>query len=123
MVRVIEANNLAAMDSNGVSHFYVRVQLGKHKFRTKVIKNDLKPKWDEQFSFWVDDLKDSLVISVMDEDKFFNNDLVGRLKIPVSQVFEEDIKSLGNAWYSLKSKKKKSKIKECGIFYISTLLN
>ncbi|XP_057417634.1 C2 and GRAM domain-containing protein At1g03370-like isoform X2 [Lotus japonicus] len=122
MVRVIEANNLAAMDSNGVSHFYVRVQLGKHKFRTKVIKNDLKPKWDEQFSFWVDDLKDSLVISVMDEDKFFNNDLVGRLKIPVSQVFEEDIKSLGNAWYSLKSKKKKSKIKECGEIYLSISL-
>jgi len=76
----------------------------------------MNPNWDEQFCFWVDDLKESLVISVKDEDKFINNHLVGRLKLPISLVFDEDIKSLGNAWYSLKPKKKKSKNKECGIF-------
>ena len=81
------------------------------------------PTWDEKFAFWVDDLKDSLVISVMDEDKFFNYEYVGRLKVPISLVFEEEIKSLGTAWYSLKSKNKKYKNKQCGILYFSTELS
>ncbi|KAJ1400371.1 VASt domain [Sesbania bispinosa] len=122
VVRVIEAKNLVATDPNGLSDLYVRLQLGKQKFRTKVIKKNLEPKWDEQFNFWVDDLKEKLVISVMDEDKFFNHELVGRLKVPISLVFDEEIKSLGNAWYSLKSKNKKSKNKECGEILLSISL-
>lgn len=109
MVRVIEAKNLVGLDSNGLSELYVRLKLGKQKFRTKVIKKNMNPNWDEQFCFWVDDLKESLVISVKDDDKFINNHLVGRLKLPISLVFEEDIKSLGNAWYILKPKKEEVK--------------
>ncbi|KAG4929143.1 C2 and GRAM domain-containing protein [Glycine max] len=121
VVRVIEAKNLATSDSNGLSDLYVRVQLGKQKFKTKVVKS-LNPTWDEQFAFWVDDLKDSLVISVMDEDKFFNYDYVGRLKVPISLVFEEEIKSLGTAWYFLKSKNKKCKNKQCGEIHLSIFI-
>lgn len=118
VVRVIEAKNLVATNSNGLSDLYVRLKLGKQRYRTKVIKKNMKPMWDEQFSFWVDDLKETLVVSVMDEDKFFNNDLLGRIKLPVSLVFDEEIKSLGNAWYSLKPKNKKSKNKQCGMYII-----
>ena len=121
VVRVIEAKNLALTDANGLNDLYVRLQLGKQKFKTKVVKS-LNPMWDEQFTFWVDDLKDSLIVSVMDEDKFFNYDYVGRLKVPISLVFEEEIKSLGTAWYSLKSKNKKCKNKPFGILYCSTEL-
>ncbi|XP_027338602.1 C2 and GRAM domain-containing protein At1g03370-like isoform X1 [Abrus precatorius] len=112
VVRVIEAKNLPPTDPNGLSDPYVRLQLGKQRFKTKVIKKSLNPKWDEEFSFWVDDLNEELVISVMDEDKFFNDDFVGQLKVPISLVFEEEIKSLGTAWYSLQPKSKKSKNKE-----------
>lgn len=119
VVRVIEAKNLPPTDPNGLSDPYVRLQLGKHKFRTKVIKKCLNPKWDEEFSFRVDDLNEELVVSVMDEDKFFNDDFVGQLRVPVSLVFEEEIKSLGTAWYSLQPKSKKSKIKESGEIRLS----
>ncbi|KAK7348325.1 hypothetical protein VNO80_22878 [Phaseolus coccineus] len=122
VVRVIEAKNLALTDTNGLSDLYVRVQLGKQKFKTKVVKS-LNPMWDEQFTFWVDDLKDSLVVSVMDEDKFFNYDYVGRLKVPIALVFEEEIKSLGTAWYSLKSKNKKSKNKQFGEIHLSIFIS
>ncbi|CAJ1941552.1 unnamed protein product [Sphenostylis stenocarpa] len=122
VVRVIEAKNLAVPDSNGLSDLYVRVQLGKQKFKTKAVKS-LNPMWDEQFTFWVDDLKDSLVVSVMDEDKFFNYDYVGRLKVPVLLVFEEEIKSLGTAWYSLKTKNKKCKNKQCGEIHLSICIS
>ncbi|KAL5157811.1 C2 and GRAM domain-containing protein [Glycine soja] len=119
VVRVIEAKNLPPTDPNGLSDPYVRLQLGKHRFRTKVIKKCLNPKWDEEFSFRVDDLNEELVISVMDEDKFFNDDFVGQLKVPISIVFEEEIKSLGTAWYSLQPKSKKSKNKESGEIRLS----
>ncbi|XP_061344347.1 C2 and GRAM domain-containing protein At1g03370-like [Gastrolobium bilobum] len=114
VVRVIEAKNLPPTDPNGLSDPYVRLQLGKQRFKTKVIKKNLNPKWDEEFSFMVDDLNEELVISVMDEDKFFNDDFVGQLKVPISIVFDEEIKSLGTAWYSLQPKSKKSKNKESG---------
>ncbi|GAU50961.1 hypothetical protein TSUD_378940 [Trifolium subterraneum] len=114
VVRVIEAKNLPAMDPNGLSDPYVRLQLGKQRFKTKVIKKNLNPKWDEEFSFKVDDLKEELLISVMDEDKFLIDDFVGQLKVPMSLVFDEEIKSLGTAWYTLQPKSKKSKNKESG---------
>lgn len=117
VVRVIEAKNLVGLDSNGLSELYVQLKVGKQKFKTKVIKN-LTPVWDEQFCFCVDDLKEKLVISLKDlkdEEKFIHNHLVARLKLPISLVFEEENKSLGDVWYSLKSKKKKFKNKEGGM--------
>ncbi|CAI8590491.1 unnamed protein product [Vicia faba] len=114
VVRVIEAKNLPPMDLNGFSDPYVRLQLGRQRFRTKVVKKSLNPKWDEEFSFKVDDLKEELVVSVMDEDKYLIDDFLGQLKVPMSTVFDEEIKSLGTAWYSLQPKSKKSKNKESG---------
>ncbi|KAK7331975.1 hypothetical protein VNO80_28721 [Phaseolus coccineus] len=122
VVRVIEAKNLALTDTNGLNDLYVRVQLGKQKFKTKVVKS-LNSMWDEQFTFWVDDLKDSLVVSVMDEGKFFNYDYVGRLKVPIALVFGEEIKSLGTVWYSLKSKNKKCKNKQFGEIHLSIFIS
>lgn len=115
VVRVIEAQNLPPTDPNGLSDPYVRLQLGKQRYKTKVIKKSLNPRWDEEFSFRVDDLNEELVVSVMDEDKFFNDDFVGQLKVPMSLVFDEEIKSLGTAWYTLQPKSKKSKNKEAGV--------
>ncbi|KAE7995192.1 hypothetical protein FH972_000019 [Carpinus fangiana] len=113
-VRVIEARNLPAMDLNGFSDPYVRLQLGKQRTRTKVVKKSLNPQWGEEFGFRVEDLKEELLVSVLDEDKYFNDDFVGQLKVPVSQVFDSENKSLGPAWYPLLPKNKKSKNKDCG---------
>ncbi|XP_059663715.1 C2 and GRAM domain-containing protein At1g03370 [Cornus florida] len=114
LVRVIEARNIPAMDPNGFSDPYVKLQLGKQKFRTKVIKKCLNPSWCEGFTFKVEDLKEELVISVLDEDKF-NDDFVGQIRVPISQVFDADGSTLGTAWYPLQPKgNKKIKSKDCG---------
>lgn len=114
-MRVIEARNLPAMDVNGFSDPYVRLQSGKNRFRTKVVKKCLNPYWGDEFSFRVDDLSDELAVSVMDEDKYFNDDFIGQIKVPVSDVFDADDKSLGTAWYALHPKSKKSKITDCAL--------
>ncbi|KAG2684549.1 hypothetical protein I3760_10G082200 [Carya illinoinensis] len=113
-VRVIEARNLPAMDLNGFSDPYVRLQLGKQKVRTKVVKKSLNPQWGEEFGFQVDNLNEELLFSVLDEDKYTNDDFVGQLKIPVSRIFESDDKWLGPAWHSLQPKNERSKNKDCG---------
>lgn len=119
LVRVIEAKNLPPTDPNGLSDPYVKLQLGKHRFKTKVVKKSLNPNWGEEFSFKVDDLNEELVICVLDEDKYFNDDFVGQIKVPVSLIFDTDNKSLGTAWYSLQPKNKKSKNKDCGMLFMN----
>ncbi|XP_038690463.1 C2 and GRAM domain-containing protein At1g03370 isoform X2 [Tripterygium wilfordii] len=120
-VRVIEARNLPATDPNGLSDPYVKLQLGKQRFRTKVIKKSLNPNWGEEFGLRVEDLNEELVISVLDEDKYFNDDFVGQIRVPVSRVFDTDHKSLGTSWYSLQPKNnKKSKTnRDCGEILLS----
>ncbi|KAJ0081669.1 hypothetical protein Patl1_09653 [Pistacia atlantica] len=119
LVRVKEARNIPAMDLNGFSDPYVRLQLGKQRFRTKVVKKSLNPNWEEEFRFKVEDLNEELVINVLDEDKYFNDDFVGFLKVPVSRVFDAVDKSLGTAWYPLQPKNKKAKNKDCGEILLS----
>lgn len=115
LLRVIEARNIPGNDQNGLSDPYVKVKMGKQKFKTKVVKKCLNPSWCEEFTFRVEDFKEEeLVVSVMGEDKYFNDDFVGQVKINTSQVFEADGKSLGTAWYTLKPKNKKAKNKDCG---------
>ncbi|CAI0374206.1 unnamed protein product [Linum tenue] len=123
VVRVIEGRNLPPMDPNGLSDPYVKLQLGKQRFKTKVVKKNLNPTWGEEFSFKVEDLKEELVICVLDEDKYFNDDFVGQLKIPVSKVFDSENKSLGTSWYSLKPKTKKPKNKDCGEILLTILFS
>lgn len=114
LVRVFEGRNLPPTDPNGLSDPYVKLQLGKQRSKTKVVKKSLNPSWGEEFSFRVEDLKEELVVSVLDEDKYFNDDFVGQVKIPVSRVFDADSNSLDTAWYPLQPKNKKFKNKDCG---------
>ncbi|KAH6825855.1 C2 calcium/lipid-binding and GRAM domain containing protein [Perilla frutescens var. hirtella] len=114
LVRVIEAKNLPPMESNGFTNPYVKLQLGRQSFRSKAVKKCLNPSWSEEFIFKVDDLKRKLVVSVLDEEKCFNYDFVGQIKVPVTWVFEAKDQSLGTAWYTLDSKSKNAKNKECG---------
>ncbi|KAJ8770312.1 hypothetical protein K2173_013266 [Erythroxylum novogranatense] len=123
VVRVIEARNLPPMNTNGLSDPYVKLKLGKQKFKTKVMKKCLNPSWSEEFSFRVDDLRDALVISVLDEDKYFNDDFVGRIKMSVSRVFDADNNSLGTCWYPLQSKNKKLKKKNRGEILLDICLS
>lgn len=113
-MHVIEARNLLAMDLNGLSDPYVKLQLGKHRAKTKVVKKNLNPVWDEEFSFRVGDLNEELTVCVLDEDKYFTDDFLGQVKVPLSKVLDAENLTLGTTWYQLQPKGKKLKSKDCG---------
>ncbi|OAY80137.1 C2 and GRAM domain-containing protein [Ananas comosus] len=113
-IHVIEARNLPAIYLNGTSDPYVRLQLGKRRAKTTAVKKCLNPLWDEEFSFLVGDISEELIVSVLNEDKFFNNDFLGRVKVPLYTIMKSDNLSLETAWYQLQPKNKKSKNKKRG---------
>lgn len=114
-VRVVEARGLPAVRVDGTSDPFVKLQLGKRRAKTAVARRTLAPAWDEEFSFLVGDIAEELVVSVLNEDKYFSNDLLGKVRVPLADVMETDDLSLGTAWYQLQPKSKKSKKKSRGI--------
>ncbi|KAL6858880.1 hypothetical protein ACP4OV_017882 [Aristida adscensionis] len=113
-VRVIEARNLRAMDSNGFSDPYVKLQLGKQRFKTKVVKMNLNPTWDQEFSFVVGDVRDVLKLYVYDEDMLSIDDFLGQVKVSLEDVLAAENYSLGTRWYQLLPKSKTDKAVDCG---------
>lgn len=113
-VYVQEAKGLPAKDYNGLSDPYVRLQLGKSKARTRVIRKTLTPSWNEEFTFKVDDLSEELQISVWDEDRFLVDDFLGQLKVPVSRVLDSEKHTMPLTWFPLQARGSKSKGKLYG---------
>ncbi|KAK8962437.1 C2 and GRAM domain-containing protein [Platanthera guangdongensis] len=114
LVQVIGARGLPSMDMNGLSDPYVRIQLGKQRAKTRIVKKSLNPLWDEEFSFRVGDLREELIVSVLDEDKYFSDDFIGQVKLPLAKVMDADNLSLGTVWYQLQPRSKRAKNQECG---------
>ncbi|OEL18733.1 C2 and GRAM domain-containing protein [Dichanthelium oligosanthes] len=101
------------MDSNGFSDPYVKLQLGKQRFKTKVIKVNLNPTWDQEFSFLVDDVRDVLKLDVYDEDILRMDDFLGQVRVPLEDVLAAEDLSLGTRWYQLLPKGKTDKTIDC----------
>ncbi|RLN11459.1 C2 and GRAM domain-containing protein [Panicum miliaceum] len=114
VVRVIEARGLPATDADGPRDPYARAQLGKQRAKTKVLRKTLSPAWDEEFAFRVGDLRDQLLVSVLHEDRYFSDDVLGQVKVPLTAVLDADNRTLGTQWYQLQPKSKKAKLKDCG---------
>lgn len=115
-VRVIGARNLRAMDSNGFSDPYVKLQLGRQRFKTKVVKMNLNPTWDQEFTFLVGDVRDVLKFYVYDEDMLGMDDFLGQMRVSLEDVLAAENFSLGTRWYQLLPKGKTDKVVDCGNF-------
>ncbi|KAM0920958.1 hypothetical protein ACQ4PT_007187 [Festuca glaucescens] len=113
-VHVLEARGLSAIYLNGSSDPYVRLQLGRRRAKTTVVKRSLSPAWDEAFGFLVADVAEDLVVSVLNEDRYFSTDFLGRVRVPLAAILETEDHSLGTAWYQLQPKSSKSRRKKRG---------
>lgn len=74
-VILIEANNLISKDKNGLSDPYVKFKLENEEYRSKTVRRDLNPKYNEQFQFYIyDNDSMNLYIRVYDLDPIGNDD-------------------------------------------------
>ncbi|XP_019059103.1 PREDICTED: C2 domain-containing protein At1g53590 isoform X3 [Tarenaya hassleriana] len=87
LVEVVEASDIKPSDLNGLADPYVKGQLGKYQFKTKIQKKTLSPKWHEEFKIpictW--DCQNILNIEVVDKDRFVD-DTLGECSINIAEV-------------------------------------
>ncbi|RCH93711.1 hypothetical protein CU098_000183, partial [Rhizopus stolonifer] len=69
-IRVVRAENLQVMDTNGLCDPYVTFEIdGKFVTRTRTVYETLNPRWDEEFDIWLsDDNAVDVCVIVNDED-------------------------------------------------------
>ncbi|KAH9626909.1 hypothetical protein KSS87_014970 [Heliosperma pusillum] len=118
-VYVLEAKELAIKSG---SSSYVKLQVGKFKSKTRVVRNGSDPVWNEEFVFRVHDMEDELLVSIYhhddvevgdDSNKGINNSrlfnisgyLVGRVRVSVWTVMGEENQCLPPTWFSLENSK------------------
>ncbi|KAK4753144.1 hypothetical protein SAY87_021942 [Trapa incisa] len=84
-VEVIEAADVKPADLNGFSDPYVKGQLGPYRFKTKIQKKTLSPKWLEEFRIPITswEIPNLLNFEVCDKDHIFD-DALGKYSINVN---------------------------------------
>jgi len=88
-VTVVQCRNLPKKDVLGSSDPFVRVFLmpGTHaELKTKVVKKDLNPTYNDEFSFVLsptDVQKKTIVFQVFDWERFSQNDGIGEVQVPL----------------------------------------
>lgn len=115
-----------------VKNGYVKLQVGKHKSKTRILRNPTTNLmvWNEEFVFRVHDLDDELVVTVFnldhDDSGLFrgSGDLAGRVRIPVSSIMAEDNHTLPPTWFCLEWPKTARHItKDCGKILLTISLH
>jgi len=104
-VTIVEARNLPAADANGKSDPYVQLLrthgLDHAAVKTKVVKKNLNPVWNETFEFSTSYKLHNLKFKVFDHDTFSADELLGNLKVPMDLLRDG---KLHDEWFPLLSK-------------------
>ena len=100
MVKVLEAKGLANTDIIGKSDPFCVIELNNERKVTQTVCNNLTPRWDKVFQFeTIKDVCDTLFITVYDEEYDEKHDFLGRLRIPLLNIRNNE-----QRWYLLKDK-------------------
>ncbi|KAL2466711.1 C2 domain-containing protein [Abeliophyllum distichum] len=101
IVEVLEAADMKPSDLNGLADPYVKGRLGPYRFRTKIQKKNLSPKWHEEFKIpicsW--ESPNVLVIEVRDKDRLFD-DLMGDCSVNINDLKDGQRRDM---WLSLEN--------------------
>ncbi|KAL9392060.1 hypothetical protein Peur_015980 [Populus x canadensis] len=86
-IHVIRGVNLAVRDVCS-SDPYVVVKMGKQKLKTRVIKKNINPEWNDDLTLSIVDPKLPVSIRVYDKDTFSLDDKMGDAEFDISQFIE-----------------------------------
>ena len=86
-IRIKRGINLAVRDVN-TSDPYVVVKMGKQKLKTRVIKKDVNPEWNEDLTLSVTNPVLPLKLTVYDHDTFTKDDNMGDAEFDLSPYIE-----------------------------------
>ncbi|XP_077182305.1 uncharacterized protein LOC143832190 [Paroedura picta] len=105
-VTVLRASSLRSKGT--ASNTYVVIQLQKQKFRTSIASHSQSPEWHEecllQLPSVLDDSEEhSLILTVMHQSLHHFNQFLGRISLPLSQLFQDKTKRK-NKWFVLQSR-------------------
>ncbi|GAB2270240.1 Protein C2-DOMAIN ABA-RELATED 4 [Dionaea muscipula] len=81
-VKVVKGINLAVRDVR-TSDPYVTIKMGKQKLKTRVIKKDVNPEWNEELTLPVADPNTPIKLVVYDHDMFSKDDPMGEAEIEI----------------------------------------
>ncbi|XP_006846006.2 ADP-ribosylation factor GTPase-activating protein AGD12 isoform X1 [Amborella trichopoda] len=84
-VKVIKGTDLAIRDMLS-SDPYVILTIGQQRVKTKVIKSNLNPVWDEELMLSVPESYGALKLQVFDHDTFSADDIMGEAEIDIQPL-------------------------------------
>ena len=97
-VNVKRAHNLVAMDSNGLSDPFAVVTVhGKRRFRTRLEKKTLNPRWDQVGTYpgaLAHFLKSPMIVHLYDHDLLSTNDPLGSVTVDLAPLLQTNKISL-----------------------------
>ncbi|KAF3793130.1 C2 domain-containing protein [Nymphaea thermarum] len=84
-VEIIEADNMKPSDPNGLADPYVKGHMGQYRFKTKIQRKTLAPKWQEEFKIPICTWESPNVLELEIRDKdLFLDDTLGNCSIIVN---------------------------------------
>ncbi|XP_056175819.1 protein C2-DOMAIN ABA-RELATED 4-like [Syzygium oleosum] len=86
-IHVHRGVNLAIRDLRS-SDPYVVIRMGKHKLKTRVIKKNLNPEWNDELTLSIADPSLSIKLMVYDKDKFKLDDKMGDAEIHIGPFLD-----------------------------------
>ncbi len=90
-VKIVEAEDLKACDTNGTSDPYVVLcdEYQKRLAKTRIIMRNLNPRWDESVDITVQGPL-NIIATIWDYDTFGDHDFVGRTSLKLDPVHFSD---------------------------------
>ncbi|XP_050374850.1 protein C2-DOMAIN ABA-RELATED 7-like [Argentina anserina] len=79
--------NLAIRDYK-TSDPYIIVTMGRHKLKTRVVKKNLNPEWNEELTLSMFTLDEPILLNVYDKDHITNDDPMGDAEIDIKPYVE-----------------------------------
>ncbi|KAL5553213.1 hypothetical protein UlMin_040614 [Ulmus minor] len=88
-IRVKKGINLAVRDTiSNTSDPYVVINMGNQKLKTKVIKNNCNPEWNDELTLSVSNLQTPITLTVYDKDTLTEDDKMGDAEIDIKPYIE-----------------------------------